>query len=143
MSWLALVGAFTLIEVFLPKRALALTGCWRPLRFPLLGVGMLAAAGSVVLIFEVVYLRTGLTLGLLTIPLTLPVALTLIFYPIRDWLFEGGEGGGGPEEDDPYPEPPWWPDFERQLSCYSLHQGEELHTEFPRALIWPTDSSAA
>jgi hypothetical protein len=28
---------------------------------------------------------------------------------------DGGGGGGGPDGDD---EPPWWPDFERDLTAY-------------------------
>jgi len=103
-----------------------LSGHLRRLRLPLLCLGVIAAAGPTALIFEVVYLRAGLMLGLLTVPLTLTASIALLFWRIADWLFEdGGEGTGELSEDDPIPEPPWWPEFERQLFLYAHERAAE------------------
>jgi hypothetical protein len=128
MAWFALIVPLGVTEAFLPKRALALSGSCRPLRLPLLCVGVIAAAGPTALVFEVVYLRAGLMLGLLTIPLTTPVAIALLFWRISDWLFEEGGEGSGDSSDEPSPEPPWWPEFEKQLSRYAHQRAQEVGT---------------
>jgi hypothetical protein len=119
MTWLALALPLALTEAFLPERALALSGRGRLLRMPLLCLGLIAAAGPTVLLFEVMYLRAGLIFGLLTVPLTLPAAIALLLWRISYWVFEdGGDGMGDWSDDEPGPEPPWWPEFEEQLSRY-------------------------
>jgi hypothetical protein len=52
-----------------------------------------------------------------------------------------GGGGGGDDEPDDHPEPPWWPDFERQFRDYT-RRGPHKPARPPKAPAEPPQAPA-